>query len=123
MNLDQIFAEVHKSARQMEENENKPMPLIRVGDFVLVESIRPENLALVVGYDAEGQPALHFIHRPGKVCIPLARVKDDVVVVHQHNKATNEVNLTWVKGGDQGFSRLCIESFIDLLKEAKHRHP
>lgn len=123
MNLDQFFAEVHKNVRQIEENENKSMPLITVGDFVLVESIKMENLALVVGYDAEGQPALHFIHRPGEVCIPLARVKDDVVVVHQYNKATNEVDQTWFRGGKQGFARLCMESFIDLLREAIHRHP
>ncbi|MBR2143160.1 hypothetical protein [Anaerovibrio sp.] len=122
MNLDQIFAEVHKNVRQMEENENKPMPLITVGDFVLVESLKSKNLALVVGYDAEGEPALHFFHRPGNVCIPLARVKDDVVLVHQYNRATNEVD-QWVKGGHQGFNRLCMEAFIDLLKEAKHRHP
>jgi hypothetical protein len=50
-------------------------------------------------------------------------VKDDVVVVHQYNKATNEVDKTWAKGRHQGFTRLCMESFVDLLREAKHRHP
>ncbi len=118
--LDKIFKEMESKGISGKDN---PMPEIKVGDFVLVESIRAENLALVVGYDAEGQPALHFFHRPGNVCIPLARVKDDVVVVHQYNKATNEVKQTWVKGGLQGFNRLCLESFIDLLREAKHRHP
>ncbi|MBO5588521.1 MAG: hypothetical protein J6N55_06565 [Anaerovibrio sp.] len=108
MSLDKIFAEMNCKDVKHEAGV-KPMPDIMVGDIVMVELISIKNLGLVVAHD-EGQAMIHFPVRPGKLCIPLDKVKDDIVSIHKFDRETKKISLVWIKGGRADFAALVLSS-------------
>lgn len=114
-NLDKFFKEMEEKSL-CGKDDNKPMPEIKVGDLLFVESLHIRNLALVVA-EVDNELIIHFPLRIGDFGIPFSKVKDDVKAVVRYVKETTKMDFVWMKNEKTEFEKLCKEALKAIFEE------